>query len=419
MKTILIITSLLLFLSCNAKASVWTATRNWTPADEQAYSNFIATQVEPNFFKDLNLPFSKLKLDCADAAYALRIYFSKINGLPFAVGERAINNATTKFDYIADENRRLSEFIAWAVDNSGTENLSSADSFPVAIMAIQPGDMFLYKIETAPGTFTRHTYLIKNINSNGTFDVMYSTQARRDAGMPMNRLKQYSFPNPKWAPNHTSQDDINQWGFKRFRTPDQIRKSFTQIPNANLEQYNLALQYGDQFFDYVKNARTTVKESPTEALNRMYDFVCHELTDRAEIVAMAIDVRAKTNNACMDPATYDTYSTPSRDGGILGSYNKLFSQAEKYKQTGEWQNIEESLKLKVDGIFNPSRTANVTKVIQSSCGFQKSQGLDTDMARFYEALLRGQVSNHPNDSLLNRWGIITSSTAATTTCPRY
>lgn len=405
------------FFALNSKAAVWQTMREWTPADEQAYSNFIFKQVDPLFFKNLGQPFSNLKLDCADAAYALRIYYSKTNGLPFRTSERAVTNTTKIFDYIADDNLRLSEFIAFTIDTSGTENLSANDSYPVAIQSIQPGDMFLYKIETAPGTFTRHTYLIKNVNSNGTFDVMYSTQARRDAGLPMNRIKQYSFANPKWAPNHTSPDDINTWGFKRLRTPQQIGLSFNQIPNANTEQYALAKQLADGFFDYVKNQRTTIKETANEMMTRIYEFLCHELIDRVEIVAMAQEVRTKTNNVCMDPTTFDTYSTPSRDGGILGIYKKLYSQAALFKQTGEWQSVDSNLQIVIDGIFNPTRTSNAISKIQNSCTFQKPQGLNTDVARFYEALIAGKASSHPNDSLFNRWGIVT--TAALTECPRY
>ena len=409
----------ILLLSIQTKGAVWTATRDWTDADESAYSEFITTQVGPDFFKVLGSPFSELKLDCADAAYALRIYFSKVNGLPFKIVDRKITNDDRRFDYIADENKKLAAFIFDVVDNNGTENLSGNDTYPIAVQSIRGGDVFMYKIESAPGTFSRHTYLIKNVNSNGTFDVLYSTQARRDAGMPMNRIKQYSFANPRWVPNHTAIGDKNTWGFKRMRLPQQRGISFDKIANANFEQYDLAIQLGDQFFEYVKNQRTTIKETATEAMTRMFEFLCHELNDRVEIVSMAQTVRANTNNVCMDPVTFDTYSTPSRDGGILGTYNKIFSQVEKYKQTGEWLAVDINTRTVAEGIFNPQRSQSVNVIIKNSCNFQNHQGLNTDLALFYEALSQGRVSSHPNDSLFNRWGILSATTAPLTSCPRY
>ena len=413
------LTILILFVSIQTQAAVWTAVRAWTPADEINYSEFISKSVDPLFFKNMGQPFSELKLDCADAAYALRIYYSKMNGLPFHISDRNVSNHDRRFDYISDENKKLAAFIFDVVDNNGTENLSADDSFPIGIQTIRGGDVFMYKIETAPGTFSRHTYLIKNVNTNGTFDVLYSTQARRDAGQPMNRIAQYSFTNAKWIPNHTAPGDKNSWGFRRMKMPQQKGIRADQIPDANFEQYNLAAQWGDQFFDYVKNQRTTIKETPNEIMNRMYEFLCHELNDRVEIVALAQIVRGKTNNACMDPATFDTYSTPSRDGGILGSYNKLYSQSNLLKQSGEWKNVNPNLQTIIDAIFNPNRTAQATQLMQTSCTFQKQQGLNTNVGLFYEALQRGQVSSHPNDSLFNRWGVVTSTTAPLTECPRY
>ena len=412
---------LTLIISAQVFAAVWTteASRVWTPADEQGYAQFVSKNVTGDFFKRLGSPFSQIKLDCADAAYALRAYYANRNGLPFVIKGKYGNNKTNQFDYVSAGDKRLAAFITYIVGDNGTEQLSGSDSFPVAIKSIQAGDMFLYKIETSPNVFSRHTYIIKNVNTNGTFEVLYSTQARRDAGLPMNTINQYTFPNPRWVPNHTAPLDRNKWGFKRFRTSEQIGAPLTSIPEANGEQYTLALQLGDRFFDYVREQRTTIKETAEQLLSRMYGALCHELNDRVEIVAMAQEVRAQTNNKCMDAATYDTYSTPSRDGGILNSYNKLKSKATELKQNGTWNEISRDLKVNVEGLFDPNRDAATAQSIKNSCGFHAKQGLKTDMALFYEALIKGSASNHPNDSLFNRWGIKSSTTAALTTCPRY
>lgn len=409
-----------LSLGLTAKASVWDAIpgKTWTAADEQAYSKFISQEVGPDFFKKLGKPYSDLKIDCADAVYALRIYYAKHNGLPFQIQSRNGSNTTNKFDSIKDETQRLVEYIKFIAEYNGTENLAADDAYPIAIQSIQSGDVFLYKIMTSPGAYTRHAYLIKNVNANGTFDVLYSTQARRDAGLPMNRIKEYTFPNTKWIPNHTGSDK-NKWGFKRLRTAEQLGVPASSIPTSSLEQYSLALQYGDKFFDYVRDARRTVTETPSQLMNRMYDFLCHELYERVDIVNMALEIRDKTGNKCMDPATYDTYSTPSRDGGIKGSYAKLQAKMVELQQNGDWNGLDRDLKVNIEGLFNPNRDAATSQSIKNSCKFYQANNMNTDMALFYEALISGKASYHPNDSLFNRWGIKTATTAPRTTCPEY
>lgn len=415
-----LILSTVFISTLSAKAAVWTTdvNRQWTTQDEQNFSQFVKNEVTPDFFKKLGSPFSDLKLDCADAHYGLRIYYAWTNDLPFYMGNKYYSNTTTMFDKFSDAKQRVAQFIYYVVENNGVENLAHSDTFPVAIKNIKPGDIFLYKIESSPGMYSRHTYIIKNIRSNGTLDVLYSTQARKKAGLPMNIETRFVFKNNRWIPNHTGSDK-NSYGFRRLKTPQNYSIPTSSIPDANYEQYALATQLGDNFFDYVKNQLATTQETPEELMTRMYESICHELYERVEVVNLGLEYRKKINNTCMNPQDYDTYSTPSRDGGILGGYSSLKQKSDNLKSQGLWNQVNADLQTKIDIIFTGARDSGSLAIIQKSCGFFKAQNLATDMAQFYDALVTGKASYHPNDSLFNRWGIQASGTAAPTTCPRY
>ncbi|MFN3455244.1 MAG: hypothetical protein ACK41T_09820 [Pseudobdellovibrio sp.] len=400
-----------------AQASVWNAQRDWNSQDETNFSQFIQKQAGADYFKKLGSPYADLKLDCADAFYALRIYFSYKNGLNFFV-KNGPHFTTTQFDHIKNPDMRVTEYIKVIAAGKGTESLALGDSYPIALKSIRAGDLFMYKIQTSDGQYSRHAYIIKSVNTNGTFDVLYSTQARRDAGLPMNFTKQYSFSNAKWIPNHSAPADQNGWGFRRAKRSDQFNVPASQIPGANYEQYKAANQYGSKFFDYVKSILTTVAETPEQTLNRMFDSLCHELDQRVEVVNMGLAYRESINKSCMDAATYDIYSTPSRDGAILGQYNQLLTKIHEVKNNNQWVNVSSKTQKLLAGVFIPSsRNAEVQQLLKQSCTFHQQQKLNTDIGVFYDALKDGKASNNPNDSLFLRWGIAT--TTKPTTCPSY
>ena len=60
--------------------SVWSATRQWSTAEEERYAEWIENEVDEDFFLRYEIP-----TDCADAVYALRFIFARIRHLPQGV----------------------------------------------------------------------------------------------------------------------------------------------------------------------------------------------------------------------------------------------------------------------------------------------------------------------------------------------
>ena len=96
--------AVILFWAQISGAAVWQhdSNRSWDQNWENRYSQWIQNNVQGDFFHRLGGSFARLKLDCADAHYALLAYFARENKLPFAVHSGRVTNLTTRFDHIGN-----------------------------------------------------------------------------------------------------------------------------------------------------------------------------------------------------------------------------------------------------------------------------------------------------------------------------
>ena len=83
----------------------------------------------------------------------------------------------TEFDHLENPDDKVAALIEFLLDRIGTHSLAETDSYSVGFNDIKPGDVFMYKY-CKDDSCTRHTYIIKDINADGTFDVLYGTQNR-------------------------------------------------------------------------------------------------------------------------------------------------------------------------------------------------------------------------------------------------
>ena len=339
---------LLLFMfGAQAQAQIWVADKAWNQSWENKYAQWVAGNVGPNFFKELGGNYAKLRIDCADAHYALKAYFAFHNGLEFAVDGGNVTNNMTRFNNISNPEGRLIEFIKYMAGHLGTESLAHKDTYPVAINAVQPGDLFMYKIGTN-GNFTRHAYIIKNINVDGTFDVIYSTQDRMRKGLPLNRRQSYMFTK---APTNRG-GDANHWGFRRTKLPQHSTIAQEGLSISDFSQYALARQVDNiTFFREVRRIHQSVKESPNMALKRNFDTVCSAAQDRVDIVTNAVKFVASVGGRCLAYQEYDTYSTPSRDSGIKDNFKNYEIDFVEVMNNGHANKVDATLLINSKIIF--------------------------------------------------------------------
>lgn len=407
MKPVSIVFSLMLALSSQAAVWVHDESKSWNADWQSKYANWVASEVTPTYFKDLGKPFSNLRMDCADTHYALVAYFAARHGLPFRVNLGAVTNLTDRFDHLPAGNARLAAFINFLRANYGTESLSHRDTYPVAVNRLMPGDLFMYKVGS-DGNYTRHTYIIKNINPDGTFDVLYSTQAIAAVNGSLKRNRSYMFNK---APTNKGVDH-RFWGFRRMKLPQQAALDQRDVPGANFEQYDRALSLSaGEFFRWVKKVNQKVAESPQMLMQRHFTGVCNSVTERIEVVQKAVDHLRATGGACMTFQDFDAHSTPSRDSGLMLEYENYQADLDELRSAAKLAAVREDLRLNSETIFLRQRSERDRLKLYSGCpvNFGRSAEMKTDLGTFRDALFDREVSFHPNDNIHRRWGFAVGS----------
>lgn len=396
----------ILSLQSVSYAQVWQhdTRKEWNEAAQIKYSNWVSSRLGTDFFNSLGRPYSQLRLDCADAHYALLAYFARQEGLPFAIDRGNLTNLSTRFNATSNPDQRFVEFVRHIASHHGTENLVHNDTYPISFRSLRPGDLFMYKIGSGSNV-TRHTYILKNINPDGTFDVVYSTQADAKAGRPLRRKESYMFNH---APTNRG-NDANKWGFRRPKPAQWAAVAQEQIPGADFSQYDLARQYRNDhlgFFRIVKQANQSSTESPQRLISRNLNTICESLNERIDSVNQAQNFLAQTNNQCMDFQNYDAYSTPSRDSGLADQfltlaydYNDIADQGRTNRIGNDWNSIA------VASLTN-RRSNSQDQTLTQFCrvSFSNAANGYTNIGRFFDALFDAEVSYHPNDNIYRRWG---------------
>lgn len=391
----ILVSLLVFFFSVTVFSAVWESDKEWNESWENAYSNWVATQVGPRYFKDhSSQAFRELRMDCADVHYALKAYFSRENGLHFRINRGNTTNRTTRFDNIQNSDRRLAAFIRYLAGSFGTESLVHADTYPIAVTDIQPGDLYMYKIGTEPNV-TRHAYIIKNINVDGTFDVMYSTQARMAQGLPLRRRESYVFTK---APLNRGVDR-NHWGFRRAKPSGVAHISQEDLNLSDFSQYALAEQLGRRGFNQrVVELNRTISESPNRFAQRSFSSVCQSVQNRVDIVDLGLRRLRELGGACMSFRDYDAHSTPSRDSSIKDEYLNYFEGLE-----GRQSQLNREQNSLYSAVFARDTSSANEQLTYRSCPVDTAIG-DIYLNPFKTALFGGEVSFHPNDTIEWRWG---------------
>ncbi len=405
---------------------------SWNSEWQKKYSAWVQHEVGGDFFQKLGGMYKEVPLDCADAAYALHIYFSYKHRLPWRsrAGPQKdltepLDNTMKVFDHIADEHERVAHLIDYTRKRVYTRTLAYLDTYPVAIQDISPGDIFMFRYGRAKNA-AKHVYIVKQVNIDGTLDVLYSTQNRARKLKPLVRIPSKMFQHKPRRP----------WGFKRFKPYQQIKISQSKIPGASLGQYYLASIYNErQFFNTIEEALRLQPLKPQKQLERLYKGLCTELLSRHVVVQDAIKVvKAKpAGEKCLNYREFDALSTPSRDRGIRKQFTFLFEEMLRYQKQwrqqtanrgpGQYTADEKALKKKLDfieSIFLHSRSWAQSDYLSRRCAinfrddFKKRYHVH--VGHFYDHLFLGKVSWHPNDNIARRWGF---RRGLKTTCPAF
>ncbi len=288
-------------------SQVWkVGQRRWTIQEEYNYSKWIETNITEDFFIR-----HEISVDCADAPYAIRWIYARINHLPAAamtIKNRLIGHWSKDWAHLQtnttwDKDQRFRAALISMLSLTSTSTLPS-DTYPIRIAedSVTAGTVFLI----AEG----HAGIVSNIVMDGSTAHPIQTF---ETGSPkrIQRFQRRDFISP-----NLSGDNIA--GLLRFRWPVNTGNQWHYLPVNEQpfyseEQYSRAFTEG--YFDYLEAVEKRIDPKvydPNEKADKIMDTLVRQLNERIPIV---LDGNKKCRiSQCPDGSLLrDIYSTPDRD----------------------------------------------------------------------------------------------------------
>jgi hypothetical protein len=343
----------------------WRATRDWTDADEDAYSEWVGTvgrgraaglcrvdaraqrislwsclatpEVNP-LYDDRDLE-TYFRSDCGDTPYVLRAYYAYKNALPFSYvagvtgAEGSLNNGVEytrdwrDYESFADLVEQMTTYHVHAEMFRMPVTVENDDSYPVRVTrdAIRPGAVFYDR--------RGHVLVVFAVDDDGT--------VRFFDGHPDNSLTVSSF-GEQWPQG--SRDTGG--GFRAFRPQrfDLGSGQFSRARNADLPDYSAEEQFQSSYVvagrtvGYHEWVRLTLCTSGcNDVVGRFREglaTICNDVRARVESVDAAVQagMSARPHPNALPPNIYDAsgvwadwevYSSPGRDVRLRQGFRSL------------------------------------------------------------------------------------------------
>lgn len=449
----------------------WTiAKTQWSAADEKGFERFVTAIGESgcssseSCMRSAANPYRKsdprgfdVDLDCAKLPYFLRAYYAWKNGLPFSYVDavsgagwdlrftRTANRAVSRHD-IADRGhgidgpRELLRMIATVY--SATYRTDAAERGRVLSdfysPAIAPGSI-------RPGTviydINGHVGIVYKVDEDGR---IYYMDAHPDFSITRSVYGAQFGQSPErlgggfknWRPSRLDRAHRDKAG--HFTGGHMAFAQNNQVGDFSLVQYRGTEAGPDRapkdarfayngiplgFYEYVRVAVSggKVRYNPVYELRAAMRTLCNDLKDRAQYIDQAIQEglqdkphpsRLPDNIYGSGDATWETYSTPSRDARIKAGFVQFYKDLSD--MIGMW--IERDPNIVYDGQFlkrdlqdayaEESQACTITYL--NSAKQPVAMSLDTMIHRLF------RMSFDPYDCIERRWG---AGGAEADTCP--
>lgn len=382
-----------------AYASVWDGKKPWKIEDLDNYAQWVKDSVKNDIFSNQDSPYYGVATDCADLIYALMAIYSFENNLYFQIRinseGQTIDNLTTSFDHIENEQKKLVSFLNFVGRSAGTYSLARYNSLPISIENIKEADIYITQF-LSDNKPTQHTYLIKGLIPTGHFELYSSTTPQMVR--PLNIRRGF--------PQHEIEDA--PWGFKRAM-PYYLVKEITNNKEAykelfNDSQYQLLYKNRGRFFNEVSHILQKEEDSLNNNINHQLFNLCEMLKARKFEVGLARE-KIEGKNQCLSRSQYDLYSTPTRDNNLKVAFNRLLVG---YKKMTKDQNLLEQIDPELQEILNYFIQKNDSYETRSKITTFCSIEIDNKKYNLYDFFIRqykSLISSNPNDPYLTRWGL--------------
>ena len=293
---------------------LWVATKTvWTPADEDAYSAWFASEVSPDF-----LDGAGLNVDCADTGLLFRWVFARDHRLPIAntlsgsgvlfghfSGNAAWDKLRTNADWKKDE--RFKAALRYLFDNTYTRTVV-ADLAPTLITPqyVRPGSMFMIIRETSG-----HTQSLLSVSPDAGITTVWGNEPAAEAIYRTSILIEFDEKETFGVWREPRLNAANQWEL----TPA------TEMPGYSLEQFQQVFTDQSAYTGWI-NGRLGIQLSNLERLSTLSSSLYVGLHQRLRVTAEGLF--ACFYKQC-DPSgsDYSSYSTISRDKRLANTQAQI------------------------------------------------------------------------------------------------
>lgn len=359
----------------------------WAPSDEQDYSNWIATQVTPDFLSGTGLV-----ADCADVGLLFRWVYARDHKLPIAntlSGSGRLFghfSGSARWDGLAQDpdwkkDERFKAALRYLFDNTYTRTVV-ADLYPTEVSPqfVQPGSMFMI-IRANSG----HTQTIQAIDPTSGITTLWGNEPAASAIFSSPILLEVGEQETFGRWRYVEQVSGPNGPLWQLITPD-------EMPGYSANQFGQVFTDIDVLSDWI-NAQLGIHISDAVRFANLVDEFEENLFIRESVVAAGLAYCYATS---CDPSSqdYQNYSTFSRDARLESEQKQILALLSKL------------------GSANPAVTQTLAKF--PSGEVIPSSGL-TYLELLEDPVALGRLNPDPRVSFAERWGFTGSALTPTIT----
>lgn len=399
-----ILFSFTFFTSTNSQAAVWQAENQWDQTWENKYRDWVLMNWTSDYFTKPG-PFQNLKLDCADAAYSMRLIYSYTAKLPFVVndptgGPKLISQEMSRWDG-QPEDKKVRNFLLFIFQLTSTGSLQK-DSFPVAITPSSLSSGSILTTDLA----NHHTWTVQSFSPAGIPFLIFGSRPAVTSLYTRFEFPTSGFVFPKGL------SAITQAGFKNFKQPLDLKTPSLQVPGSSDEQYRLTASL---WASTIQRKLATRTEDLNTMAKRILAGTCQSLKERRDIVLQGNKLNLSLGSQCMNAQQYDDYSTPSRDQRFLDQVTVLNDVYQQWKSTSP-DELDVETAAKMESLQQGEESALDPNAF---CVVEIQTGVPLTLGQMFARLKGKKISSNPMDSIETRWGFSLQPSEKTKRCPKY
>lgn len=401
MKNLVLIAITLLTFQISS-AAVWTAENTWDANWEKKYRDWVLNNWRADYFKQAG-PFQNLKMDCADAVYAMRTIYAYEAKLPLVLndptgGAKAITQEMTRWDSLPQD-ERVRKFMGYLFETFSTASLPD-DTYPAALNRESLGSGSIILTDKK----SHHAWTIQSFNEYGIPFLIFGSRPATTV-----LYTRFEYPTVGFVfPNGLSNTKA---GFRNFKSPTDLKTPSLQVVGASEEQYQLLYS---SFEKSVQRRMALVNEDLETEAKRVLAGACQSLKDRKDVVIKGDELNRSLGSTCMNATQYDDYSTPNRDQRFLDQVVILQRIDKEAKENPAALTAETLAKLE-----SLRQGESSVQDLNAFCRVDVKEGLPITLAQVAERLLAKKMSDNPQDPIERRWGFTTDSSEKAKRCPKY